>query len=132
MSISSNFASKYLRIQKSQKSDFCFTLILNISSLRPYITVKVLTKFDFSQILYFFLNFYILDHCAPGLQSMAVSNKISGVQEQNFKCASVQFDLSVHFKCAYEILNLYLKEIVTIYSISKGFFVPYPAETVWA
>ena len=44
---------------------------------------------------------------------MAVSNEISGVQEQNIKCASVQFDLSVHFKCAHKILNLYLKEILT-------------------
>ena len=43
-----------------------------------------------------------------GLQSMAVFNEISGVQEQNIECASVQFDLSVHFKCAHKILNLYL------------------------
>ena len=28
-----------------------------------------------------------------GLQSMAVSNEISGVQEQNIECASVQFDI---------------------------------------
>ena len=39
---------------------------------------------------------------------MAVSNEISGVQEQNIECASVQFYLSVHFKCAHKILNLYL------------------------
>ena len=52
---------------------------------------------------------------------MAVSNEISGVQEQNFECASVQFDLSVHFKCADKILNLSLKEIVTKYSNSKAF-----------
>ena len=44
---------------------------------------------------------------------MAVSNEISGVQEQNIECASVQFDLSVHFKCAHKILNLYLKETLT-------------------
>ena len=37
------------------------------------------------------------------------------------KISSVQFDLSVHFKCAYKILNLYLKEIVTKYSNSKAF-----------
>ena len=43
-----------------------------------------------------------------GLQSMAVFNEISGVQEQNIECASVQFDLSVHFKCAHKILNLHL------------------------
>ena len=43
----------------------------------------------------------------PGLQSMAVSNEISGVQEQNNECASVQFYLSVHFKCAKKLLNLY-------------------------
>ena len=49
----------------------------------------------------------------PGLQSMAVSNEISGVQEQNIECASVQFHLSVHFKCAHKILNLYLKETLT-------------------
>ena len=29
------------------------------------------------------------------------------------KILSVQFDLSVHFKCADKILNLYLKEILT-------------------
>ena len=39
---------------------------------------------------------------------MAVSNEISGVQEQNIECASVQFYLSVHFKCAHKILNFYL------------------------
>ena len=38
---------------------------------------------------------------------MAVSNEISGVQEQNNECASVQFYLSVHFKCAKKLLNLY-------------------------
>ena len=38
---------------------------------------------------------------------MAVSNEISGVQEQNIECASVQFCLSVHFKRAHKILNLY-------------------------
>ena len=38
---------------------------------------------------------------------MAVSNEISGVQEQNNECASVQFYLSVHFKCAQKLLNLY-------------------------
>ena len=43
-----------------------------------------------------------------GLQSMAVSNEISGVQEQNIECASVQFYLSAHFKCAHKLLNLYL------------------------
>ena len=48
-----------------------------------------------------------------GLQGMAVSNEISGVQEQNIECASVQFYLSVHFKCAHKILNLYLHEILT-------------------
>ena len=37
---------------------------------------------------------------------MAVFNEISGVQEQNIECASVQLDLSVHFKCAHKILNL--------------------------
>ena len=36
---------------------------------------------------------------------MAVSNEISGVQEQNNECASVQFYLSVHFKCAQKLLN---------------------------
>ena len=63
---------------------------------------------------------------------MAVSNEISGVQEQNIECASVQFDLSVHFKCAHKILNLYLKEILTkmviivvkIYQF-RGFSAPY-------
>ena len=35
------------------------------------------------------------------------------MQEQNIECASVQFDLSVHFKCAHKILNLYLKETLT-------------------
>ena len=63
---------------------------------------------------------------------MAVSNEISGVQEQNIECASVQFYLSVHFKCAHKILNLYLQEILTkkvliamkIYQF-KGFSVPY-------
>ena len=44
---------------------------------------------------------------------MAVFNEISGVQEQNIKHASVQFDRSVHFKCAHKILNLYLKETLT-------------------
>ena len=44
---------------------------------------------------------------------MAVSNEISGVQEQNIECASVQFDLSVHFKCAHKILNLYLEDTLT-------------------
>ena len=39
---------------------------------------------------------------------MAVFNEISGVQEQNIECPSVQFDLNVHFKCAQKILNLYL------------------------
>ena len=63
---------------------------------------------------------------------MAVSNEISGVQEQNFECASVQFDLSVHFKCAYKILNLYLKEILTKYTNSKAFLFRIPAETFWA
>ena len=45
---------------------------------------------------------------------------------------SVQFYLSVHFKCAHKILNLYLYEILTkkvviavkIYQF-KGFSVPY-------
>ena len=49
----------------------------------------------------------------PGLQSMAVFNEISGVQEQNIECASVQFDLGVHFKCTHKILNLYLEETLT-------------------
>ena len=31
-----------------------------------------------------------------------------GVQEQNIECVSVQFDLSVHVKCAHKVLNLYL------------------------
>ena len=44
---------------------------------------------------------------------MAVSNEISGVQAQNIECASVQFDLSVHFKRARKILNLYLEETLT-------------------
>ena len=44
---------------------------------------------------------------------MAVSTRSRGVQEQNIECASVQFDLSVHFKCAHKILNLYLKETLT-------------------
>ena len=35
---------------------------------------------------------------------MAVSNKISGVQEQDIECASVQFYLNMHFKCADIIL----------------------------
>ena len=35
------------------------------------------------------------------------------MQEQNIKCASVQFDLSVHFKCARKILNSYLEETLT-------------------
>ena len=35
------------------------------------------------------------------------------MQEQNIEYASVQFDLSVHFKCAHKILNLYLKETLT-------------------
>ena len=39
---------------------------------------------------------------------MAVSNEILGVQEPNIECASVRFYLSVHFKCAHKILNLYL------------------------
>ena len=40
------------------------------------------------------------DILLAGLQSMAVSNEILGVQEQNNECASVPFYLSVHFKCA--------------------------------
>ena len=47
------------------------------------------------------------------LQSMAVSNEISGVQEQSVECASVQFYQSVHFKCAHKIFKLYLLEILT-------------------
>ena len=47
-----------------------------------------------------------------GLQSMAVSNEISGVQEQNIECASVQFDLSVHFKCAHKILSVISSEVL--------------------
>ena len=39
---------------------------------------------------------------------MAVSNEILGVQEQNIECPNVQFYLSVHFKCAHKLLNLYL------------------------
>ena len=66
---------------------------------------------------------------------MAVSNEIS--HEQNIKCASVQFYLSVHFKCSHKILNMYLLEILTenvlivekIYQF-KSFSVPYSAETV--
>ena len=53
MSVSPNFASKYLQTPKSQKSTFCFILILKISSFRPYITINVLTKYYFSDILYF-------------------------------------------------------------------------------
>ena len=49
---------------------------------------------------------------------MTVSNEISGVQEQIIECPSVQFDLSVHFKCAHKILKLYLKEILTKMVIS--------------
>ena len=63
---------------------------------------------------------------------MAVSNEISGVQEENLECASVQFDLSVQFKCAYKIFNLHLKEILTKYTNSKAFLSRIPAETVWA
>ena len=33
-----------------------------------------------------------------GLQTMAVSNEILGVQEQHIECTSVQFYLSVHFQ----------------------------------
>ena len=42
------------------------------------------------------------------LQTMTVSNEISGMQEQNIVGASVQLLLSVHSKCAYKILSLYL------------------------
>ena len=66
----------------------------------------------------------------PRLQSMAFSNEISGVQEQNMECVSVQFYLSVHFKCAHEILNLYeilTKKVIIAVKIYqfKGFSVPY-------
>ena len=44
-----------------------------------------------------------------GLQSMAVSNEISGVQEQNIECASVQFYLSVHFKCAHKFEFVFVR-----------------------
>ena len=60
-----------------------------------------------SENCYLFLNGSFPTWPLPGLQSMAVSNEISGVQEQNNECASVQFYLSVHFKCAQKLLNLY-------------------------
>ena len=71
---------------------------------------------------------------------MAVSNEISGVHEQNIECASVQFHLSVHFKCAHKILNLYLKEtltkiviiVVKKYTNSKAFLSRILSETIWA
>ena len=52
----------------------------------------------------------LIQNYESGLQSMAVFNEISGVQKQNIECASVQFDQSVHFKCAHKILNLYFKK----------------------
>ena len=40
---------------------------------------------------------------------MAVSNEISGVQEQNIECASLQLYLIVHFKCAHESEFVFLR-----------------------
>ena len=71
---------------------------------------------------------------------MAVSNEISGVQEQNIECASVQFDLSVHFKCAhirfcnFICIKFHKKggNCCEKYANSKAFLSRIPAETVWA
>ena len=58
-----------------------------------------------------------------GLQSMIVSNEMSGVHEQNIECASVQFYLCVHIK--YIILYYIILYYIILYYIILYYIILY-------